>query len=676
FGPLGFSINMLTLFGLILAIGTVVDDAIVVVESVELYIAQGLSPTEATERTMKEVSSVLVASSLVMCAVFVPVAFMPGITGQLYRQFALTISVSIILSTVVALSLTPAMCRLLLRPHKRMRGPIGWLLLGFDKTIRKATGVYTSITRVLVRTVVVGLIILGVFSFGSWKLLGALPTGFVPDEDQGYLFCALTLPDGASMERTDVIAKRAEEDLLEVGGVRSVLTLGGLNLLTGAYTSNNTSLIVMLDPWDERTIPELQLDSIMRQARGIFAGYPEAIGLAFSPPPIPGLGTAGGFQFELQDRTGTATMDDLARAGQDFVAAARQRPELAGLFSAFRSNVPQISFELDRAKAKTLGVPIDSIFQSLQIYLGGLQVNDLTLFGRTYKVIAQAEPEFRVDPSNLDEIFVRGREGKMVPIRTMATFGSTTGPDLIQRYNMFRTAEISGGSAAGYSSGQAIAAMEEVAQETLTSGYGFEWTGTAYQEKAAGGQQAMVFLLGFLLVFLFLAANYESWVIPLAVLLGLPVAVFGAFFGAWARGYINDVYVQIGLVLLIGLGAKTAILVVEFAKMKVEEGMSVFDATIEAASGRFRPILMTAFSFILGVLPLVIAVGAASGSRRSLGTAVFGGMIAATVMTLFVTPVLYRVFQGLVTRLAKKSRETAPAPVPVPTDAAPGGESS
>jgi hydrophobe/amphiphile efflux-1 (HAE1) family protein len=656
FVPLGFSINMLTLFGLILAIGTVVDDAIVVVESTEHYIGQGLSPTEAIERTMKEVTSVLIASSLVLCAVFVPVAFMPGITGQLYRQFALTISVSIILSTVVAMTLTPALCRLLLRERKEMRGPVGWFLRLFNTGLEKTTTAYTAVTRILVRTVVIGLVILGVFSFGSWKLLDMLPTGFVPDEDQGYMFCAITLPDGASMERTDMITARAEKDMAAIPGVRSVLTLGGLNLLTSAYTSNNSSLILMLDDWGERTTPELQLTSIMQQARGILAGYPEAIGLAFSPPPISGLGAAGGFQFELQDRSGTKTMGELAQAGQDLVIAASQRPELAGMFSAFRANVPQVSFELDREKAKTLGVPIDSIYQSLQIYLGGLQVNDLTLFGRTYKVMAQAEPEFRVDPSNLDEIYVRGLEGTMVPIRTMASFGSTTGPDLIQRYNMFRTAEVSGGNAPGFSSGQAIAVMEELAAD-LPQGYAYEWTGTALQEKQAAGAQGMIFALGFLLVFLFLAANYESWVIPLAVLLGLPIAVFGAFFGAWLRDYINDVYVQIGLVLLIGLGAKTAILVVEFAKMKHEEGMSVFDATIESVRLRFRPILMTAFSFVLGVLPLVFAVGAASSSRRSLGTAVFAGMLAATVMTLFVTPVLYRLFQGFISR-GKKTEES------------------
>ncbi|MEE8107136.1 MAG: multidrug efflux RND transporter permease subunit [Planctomycetota bacterium] len=654
FIPLGFSINMLTLFGIILAIGTVVDDAIVVVESVELHISKGLSPTEATEKTMEEVTSVLIASSLVLCAVFVPVAFMPGITGQLYRQFALTISASIILSTIVAISLTPALCRLLLRERKQMRGPLGWLLRAFNKGLEKTTVAYGAMTKLLLRSIAIPLVILGVFSYGSWYLLDSLPGGFVPDEDQGYFIATLMLPDGASMERTEIISTRAEQDMLKMAGVRKVITLGGLNMITGAFTSNVASFIVLLDTWDERPTDDLRDTSIIAKARATMAGYPEAFGLAFAPPPIPGLGTAGGFQFELQDRTGTKTARELASTGQAFVAAARQRPELIGLYSQFRANVPQIQFDLDREKAKTLGVPINDVYQSLQIYLGGLQVNDLTLFGRPFKVVIQAEPEFRVDPGNLDQIWVRSSKGTMVPLRTMSMIQPTTGPDLIQRYNMFRVAEITGANAAGYSSGQALIAMEEVAKEQLGTGYGFEWTGTAFQEKQAGGQQAMVFVLGFLLVFLFLAANYESWVIPLAVLVGLPVAIFGAFFAAWMRDYVNDVYVQIGLVLLIGLGAKTAILVVEFAKQRHEEGHSVFDAVMGAATLRFRPILMTAFSFILGVIPLVIATGAAAGSRRSLGTAVFGGMIAATVMTLLITPVLYLIFQSFVSKFLSK----------------------
>ncbi len=663
FGVLGFSINMLTLFGIILAIGTVVDDAIVVVESTEVYIAQGLSPTEATERTMKEVSSVLIASSLVLCAVFVPVAFMGGITGQLYRQFALTISTSILLSTIVAMSLTPALCRLLLRPRTEMRGPIGWFIRWFDKGMAATTRGYTALTRVLVRTVVVGLVILGALSFGSFTLLKTMPSGFVPAEDQGYLFATLQLPDGASMERTMALSNRAEEALGKIPGVADVLTFGGLNLLTNAYTSNNVSFVVLLEDWDERPTEDLQVDGIIAKTRTLFAGYPEAFGLAFSPSPIPGLGNAGGFQFEMQDRTGTRTPAEIQAKGDEMVAAARERPELIGLSSAFRANVPQVSFDLDREKAKTLGVSISDVFQSLQIFLGGLQVNDLTLFGRPFKVMIQAEPEFRMDPDNLRQIYVRADTGTMVPLRTMSTVGSVTGPDLIHRYNMFRVSEISGGSAPGYSSGQAIEAMEAVAADVLGDGWGFEWTTIAYQEKAAAGAQSVIFVLGFLLVFLFLAANYESWVIPLAILVGLPVAIFGAFFAAFIRDYINDVYVQIGLILLIGLAAKTAIIVVEFAKQRYDEGESVLDAVVEAAGSRLRPILMTAFSFILGVIPLVIASGAAASSRRSLGTAVFGGMLAGTVMTLFVTPVLYRIFQGAVEKVfgKKEPEETEEA---------------
>jgi HAE1 family hydrophobic/amphiphilic exporter-1/multidrug efflux pump len=661
FGVLGFSINLLTLFGIILAIGTVVDDAIVVVESTELYISKGMSPTEAIEKTMSEVQGVLIASSLVLCAVFVPVAFMGGIVGQLYRQFALTISVSIVLSTVVAMSLTPALCRLLLRPRKELRGPMKWVIGGFEKVIQWTTAGYTAVTRILVRTVVVGVALLGFLGFGSWVLLGTLPTGFVPDEDQSFFFCSISLPDGASMERTDAVVRRAEEEIGALEGVSDVMTLGGLSLLTGAYTSNNASLIVILDDWSERPGDDLYVAAIMNRARAILASYPEAIGLAFRPPPIPGLGSAGGFQFELQEMTGTRSFEEIAAEGQRFAAAARERPELAGLYSAFSASVPQVKFELDRDKAKTLGVPINDVYESLQIYLGGLQVNDLTLFGRPYKVMLQAEPEFRADPGNLDQIDVRSAAGEMVPLRTMSTLDMTTGPDLIQRYNMLRCSEISGAAAPGYSSGQAIAAMEEVAAEVLGDGWSYEWTNTAYQEKKAGGQQAAIFALGFILVFLFLAANYESWVIPLAVLVGLPVAVFGALFGAWIRDFINDVYVQVGLVLLIGLAAKTAIIVVEFAKQRHEEGLSPLEAVVEAAGSRFRPILMTAFSFVLGVTPLVIASGAGAGSRQSLGTAVFGGMIAGTVMTLFVTPVLYRIFQGMVLLLGGKKKKEAEA---------------
>lgn len=469
------------------------------------------------------------------------------------------------------------------------------------------------------------------------------------------------------MERTNALMLRAEEDLKSVPGVGEVLTMGGLNLLTNAYTSNNSTIIAMLKPWEERHTEEEQIKSIMAGVKQRFAAYPEAVAIAFPPPPIPGLGNAGGFQFELQDRAGATPqeLDDMARK---FIAAASQSPEVSNLFCGFRTTVPQVKLDIDRDKARTLNIPVNQIFEGLQIYLAGLQVNDFNLFGRTYKVMVQAEQDFRKNPENIGDIYLRSGDGAMVPLSTLSQVEMMTGPDILQRFNMFRTAEISGANSPGYSSGDAIAAMEEVSASELPPGYNYQWTGVAYQEKEAGGSQALIFGMAMVFVFLVLAAQYESWAVPFSVLFGLPVGVFGAFLFVWLRGFINDVYVQIGIVTLMGLAAKNAILIVEFAKEKYEgEGMSLFDAAVEGAKLRFRPIMMTAFAFILGVIPLVTASGAGANARASIGTAVFGGMLMASLVGIFFIPMLYVGVQAVANKLGGEKKT-------VKESAGPGGE--
>lgn len=655
FMVLGFSINTLTMLGVVLAVGIVVDDAIVVVEAVEHHIQHGLAPLAATEKAMEEVSGPVVAIALVLCAVFVPVSFMGGIVGQLYKQFAITLSISVLLSALVALTLTPALCVMLLRPRKPMRGPIGMFLKGFNYVFERVTGGYLSCVGFLLRRVVIALIALIGLWYGAGAMLQKLPGGFVPDEDQGYFFIAFSLPDGASMERTDALMRRAEADLKEVHGIGEVLTMGGLNLLTNAYTSNNSTIIAMLKPWEERHTEEEQIKNIMMNVRKRFAAYPEAVSIVFTPPPIPGLGSAGGFQYELQDKGGKTPreLDDVARK---FLQTASQRPEVASLFTGFRTTIPQVKLDIDRDKARTLDIPINQVFQGLQIYLGGLQVNDFNLFGRTYKVMVQAEQDFRRTPDNIRDIYLRTGDGSMVPMSTLSTVEMVTGPDILQRFNMFRTAEISGANAAGYSSGDALKAMEEVSAAELPQGYGFQWSGVAFQEKLAGGSQGLIFGMALIFVFLVLAAQYESWAVPFSVLFGLPIGVFGAFLLVAWRGFINDVYVQIGIVTLMGLAAKNAILIVEFAKEKYERaGMGLAEAAMEGAKLRFRPIMMTAFAFILGVIPLVKAHGAGANARASIGTAVFGGMLMASIIGILFVPMLYVVVQRVSEKISGSS---------------------
>ncbi len=646
FAVLGFSINTLTMLAVVLAVGIVVDDAIVVVEAVEHNIEHGLSPMEATEKAMDEVSGPVIAIGLVLCAVFIPVSFMGGIVGQLYRQFAITISVSVILSVIVALTLTPALCSMMLRPRKEIRGPVGAFLRGFNKVFNKVTGGYLHGVSFFLRRAVIGLACLAGLWFGAGSLLMSLPTGFVPNEDQGYFFTVFNLPDGASMERTDQLMKRAEADLKSIPGVGEVLTTGGLNLLTNAYTSNNASIITMLKPWEERKSDEEQLAVILATARRKFAAYPEAISLVFPPPPINGLGNASGFVFELQDKVGR-TPEELATVKEKVMQAMAQRKELTGIYSGFSTSIPQIKLDIDRDKARTLNVPITSVFQGLQLYLGGLQVNDFNLFGRTYKVVIQAEEDFRKSPESINDIYVRSSDNTMVPMSTISAISMTTGPDILQRYNMFRTAEINGANAPGVSTGGAIQVVEDLATSELPQGYGYEWTSIAFQEKEAGGTQGPIFAMAMVFVFLVLAAQYESWAVPFSVLLGLPIGVLGAFLGVKMAGLENNVYVQIGIVTLMGLAAKNAILIVEFAKENHErQGMALMAAATEGAKLRFRPIMMTAFAFILGVIPLVIASGAGAAARSSIGIAVFAGMLFASTVGLFFIPMLYVLIQS------------------------------
>lgn len=658
FGILDFSLNTLTLFGLVLAIGIVVDDAIVVVEATQRYLdEEGMSPKEATKQAMADVTAPAIANSLVLCAVFVPVAFMGGITGRLYQQFALTLAVSVLISTVNALTLSPALSAIMLRPATEVKGPLGLFFRGFNKVFGAITNVYNAVVKGAVKQKFLTFLILAaLFAATAWSVL-TLPTGFVPSEDQGYFIVNVQLPEAASQARNDALMKKIEAYLSKAPGVSDYVALGGMNLLNGSYSSYTSAVFVILDPWDERQTPELSLEAILGMAQQTFWSFEEGIVMCFNPPPISGLGTTGGFSFELQDRAG-GSVADLTKAADQFLAEARKAPEVKNLFTSFTASVPQIFVDIDRDKVKSLGVPLSDVFQALQTNLGGYYINDFNKFGRTYRVMLQAQSKYRATPTDIGAFYVRSQNGDMIPLSTLVTVNETTGPEYIQRYNLYKTVEITGSPADGYSSGEAIAAMERVAATALPQGYGYEWTGMAYQEKQSGSQSIYIFALALVMVFLFLAAQYESWAIPFAVLFCIPLGILGAMLGQHLRGLDNNVYAQIGLVMLIGLAAKNAVLIVEYAKQKHEEGYSVIDAALEAAHLRFRPILMTSFAFILGVFPLVIASGAGAASRHSLGTAVFAGMIFATCLGVIAVPWLYAVIQGMMGKKEKAEKKT------------------
>jgi hydrophobic/amphiphilic exporter-1 (mainly G- bacteria), HAE1 family len=664
FPILGFSVNTLSMFGLVLAIGIVVDDAIVVVEAVMHHIEHGMSPHDATVQAMREVSAPVIGIALILCAVFVPVAFVGGLTGRMYQQFALTIAISVLLSAFNALSLSPALAAMFLKPsHGPGRGPLGMFFRGFNWVFDRATTGYVSVSRLLVRRALITILIVAAVIVGAGLFGRTLPPGFIPEEDQGLLGVNVQLPPGASLERTATVLTRVEEILAKTPGIEAFSTIGGYGVVTNTYQPNFGTIFARLKPWEERHDPALHVKGIMAGIGREVAAIPEAIIFPFNIPTISGFGASAGFKFLLQDRSGTLSVDELGVQTQNFLNGARQRPELGSVFTSFDPNYPQVKVDLDREKARSLGVPINEVFQALSASLGGNYVNDFNRFGRLFRVYVQSESNYRRKPQDIGEIYVRSKTtSTMIPLSTLVTITSVPSTEITTRFNLFRSVEISGAPARGYTSGQALAALEEVFAATMPKEMGFAYSSLSYQEKVAP-PAGPTFIAAIVFVFLLLAAMYESWRLPWAVLLGSPLVAFGAFFGAWLTGYDNNVYVQIGLIMLVGLAAKNAILIVEFAKAKQEGGQSIEDAALESARLRFRPILMTAFAFILGVVPLMLARGAGAGSQNVMGTAVFWGMLIATALGVFIIPGNFAFVEGL-GRSREKRRGVTPTVVP------------
>ena len=661
FPVLGFTINVLTLFGLVLAIGIVVDDAIVVVEAVMHHIEQGMAPRDATFQAMKEVSGPVVGIALILSAVFIPVAFVGGLTGQLYMQFAITIALSVLISAFNALTLSPALAALLLKPGGQApKGILGKFFGAFNRGFEKVTGGYVGLAGGLVRKSVVAIIAVAAFAVAAGGVAKFLPGGFVPDEDFGVFLVHLQLPSAASLQRTGEVARIVEAAIAEDPMVDSYNSMLGANFLSNAHTPYMATFAVRLKPWEER--PHDDATAIMQRLEQRLQGMSEAVVFPYSPPTIPGFGAAGGFTVVLQDRSGQMTTAELGQRAAEFIAAARRRPEIGGATTTFDPTVPQVTVDVNREQARSQGVQINDIFTTLQTALGGAYVNDFNRFGRVYRVYVQADSNYRRSAQNINDFYVRSRTtNQMVPLGALVTARNSSGAEEVTRYNLYRSVVLNGSPAPGYSSGQAMQALEAVARTSLPAEMGIEWTGFSYQEATAP-PSLPTFIMALVFVFLLLAALYESWSLPFSVLLGTPLAAFGAFVGLLIARYELNVFTQIGLITLIGLAAKNAILIVEFAKMKREEGLSVKDAALTAARLRFRPILMTSFAFILGVVPLMLASGSGANGQNVMGVSVFSGMLAATALGVFLIPGLYAFVQEMSEKLGGK---------PAPADAAP-----
>ncbi len=651
---LGFSINTLTMFGLVLAIGIVVDDAIVVLENVERHISEGLPPHKATAKAMKEVTGPVIAIVLVLCSVFIPVAFTGGMSGKMYQQFAITIAVSVVISGMVALTFTPALCALLLKPG---HGEPNIFFRKFNEWFERVTGGYVGIVKMLIRRSLLAVGLFALVLVGIGGVFERVPGGLVPDEDQGYLIALMTLPDGSAINRTASVAERLDKEIMANPLVADVMSFSGMDALSNAAKTNVATFFFTLKPWDERKAEGDSSFDLARRLYGLGFGIPEGSFLAFNPPPISGMSNTGGFEMWLQDRNGNGSVE-LAQVAKDLMAAANRRPELQGVSSPFSVNSPQLFVELDREKARTLGVRVSDVFATMQATFGSYYVNDFNLYGRTFRVYLQADKDYRARPVDLAEVYVSNASGKMIPLTALVNVKTIAGPQTVERFNNFQAAKFMGSPAPGYSSGQAMTAMEEVARDTLPEGYTIAWSGSSYQEKLVSGGGYLVFVLGMVMVFLILAAQYESWSLPLTVLTAVPFGVLGAISAIWLRGISNDVYFQVALVTLIGLSAKNAILIVEFAVEQYRnEGRSIIDAAEEAARLRFRPIVMTSLAFILGCVPLAISTGAGAASRHAIGTSVIGGMLVATLVAPLFIPFFFRWIMGLSEKLTGKAKK-------------------